>query len=105
MSETENPAAGEQPAAEEKQAAVDYGANVGDAVEYSLPEGTTIGGNSTFDAEIIVLHPDGRADLKFLPVGAESEAVVHEGVPNGPGSGQWLAYPLDDKSEHPGDTI
>lgn len=94
MTETENPAA-EQSNAEESKAAVDYGANVGDKVEYSLPEGTTIGGVSTFDAEILVLHPDGRADLKFLPVGAESEPVVHEGVPNGPGSGQWLAYPSD----------
>lgn len=100
IDDNEQPAA-DEPAAEEAQK-VDYGADVGDAVEYTLGEGTTIGGQSTFDAEILALYPDGKADLKFLPVGAEREHVVHEGVPNGPGTGQWLAYPPADKSEHPG---
>jgi hypothetical protein len=62
---------------------------VGQKVEYLLPENTTIGGNSLFEAEVIAVRENGTVDLQFLPLGFTSEPVVHTSVPQGVGFGAF----------------
>jgi hypothetical protein len=62
---------------------------VGQVVEYLLPENTSIGGVTLFDAEVTAVHEDGTVDLKFLPIDASSEYVERERVEKGIGWGQF----------------
>lgn len=74
---------------------------VGTKVEYLLPENTTIGGQTIFDAEVTAVHEDGTADLKFLPYDATQEYVEHARVVQGIGFGQFRV--LSEESEEPVD--
>lgn len=67
---------------------------VGDVVDYTLPEGETIGDETTFTATVTKVYDDGETvNLEFTPPpapGAESEAIIREGVPYGVGTDAWF---------------
>lgn len=79
-------------------------AKVGQTVDYTLPEGETIGGETTFSAVVTKVYDDGETvDLEFTPPpapGAESEKIVREGVPYGVGTGAWFEHEIGAPAEN-----